>query len=62
MLYGIYHPKLLRNLYQHNPHVKIRHLGKFLPKIPKNENFMSKSVIFQISKSPFWCSLKKTPT
>ena len=59
---GIFHPRLLLNLYQYNFDIKTRLFGKFCPQIPKNDKGMLKNVIFQISKFTFWYILKKTPT
>ena len=62
MIYGIFHPKSLQNpsryIFDHNLHL----FRKFRPKIDENEKDMLKNVIFQISKFPFWDSLKKTAT
>jgi len=62
MSYGMFHLELLQNpsryIFEHNLHL----FRKFRPKINKNEKVMLKNVIFQISKFPFWDSLKKTLT
>ena len=58
-LSGIFHAKLLRNLYLRNRHVKTRLLGKYGPKTPLIEEDIMKKMILEISEKSFWDILKK---